>query len=793
MKIFGFDINWNKAPADQVIVRTVAPATIPVSKIPTVKIGSLSYAQQFAQGRGHFQSAEYDLSEIGKIEDTDGFVRQAFKKKEGLMFKEGVGCKGANKRTVRYYKTRMAQIAQASSVPTSILLKRVARSLIRTSNAFLVKVRDPNKSGGSMRTTADGKRLKPIAAYFPAAPETMRVDLDANTGKIRKWRQVLPDGRWKDYQPENVVHFAIDKREGFFFGVPSIIPVIDDIRALRQIEENIELLLYQHLFPLFHYKVGTETAPAGYTEEGVREVDAIETQISIMPSEGAIVTPERHEIKAIGSEGRAVRAEGYLTHFKKRVFAGLGVSSVDMGDGDTTNRATAQTLSRAIIDAVKAIQDDLEAQWNQHVISELLLEGDFGARVLEEEDMVFLQFTEIDIQNKMEIEKHAMELWKASLLTFDEARGAMSHEPIPLPEHGEEQDPKKYPEWFSIYFKLIEEPLNLIRAVDEPFSMAARAMAEARGAAMTEKGRQEQIAGKKEEVKAQAEEDRKTKIAVVKAKPASPPSTKKKDHYLSTAFKDLESDTVDRIQTSITSRGVVDAEYLLSLARIWAADTVEKLHSLAVGQLILGFNDQTNMQASNAEVLLSVGRQIILDRIDYRINKLVVNTVNLVSRRVDENLGDVKLAEALPDVARELHIAFDAVRYRTDFIWDVEIRKAYAFGRVLGMRHLGEYGFEYHAHSDSCERCAAIDGRVMPAMAAGIDDVPPLHPNSRMKFKIVREDPSIVDVTDATKEGIEQIMVPCPECGKSATWQSKAANYYCAACSHSFVEKDIKE
>jgi len=803
MKIFGLEINWNwRASPDQVVVRAVKPDTIPVAQIPTVKIGSLSYAQQFSQGRGHFQSAEYDLSEIGKIEDTDAFVRQSFKKKEGLMFKEGFGLKGADKRTIRYYKARMAQIAQASNTPTVLLLKRTARSLIRTSNAFLIKVRLPKASGGRIRVNADGKRLKPIAAYFPAAPETMRADINAKTGRVDQWRQLLPNGQWQDYKPEDVVHFVIDKREGFLFGVPTIIPVIDDIRALRQIEENIELLLYQCLFPLFHYKVGTEMAPAGYTEEGDKEVDAVEEQIRIMPSEGAIVTPERHEITAIGSEGRALRAEGYLTHFKKRVFAGLGVSSVDMGDGDTTNRATAQTLSRAIIDSVKAIQDDLEAQWDQLVVSELLLESTLGDEVLEEESMVHLRFAEIDIQNKIELEKHAIEVFEANGTTYDEFRSEMAREPIPIPEDPEDQDPAKYPEWMQTHWKLFKEPENLIRAVDEPYSMAAQAATEMRSLALTMK--QQKTAdqeGQKAEQRA-AQADRDTQVAVAKARPVAKST---KDHYLATAFNDLESETADRIRTSIYNRGIIDNEYILSLARVWASDTVDKLHTIAVAELIRGFNDQTNMLAADAEVLISTGRNVLYSRLSFRINKLVENTVNLVSRRVDENLGDVKLAEAQADVSREMHIAFDATRYRTDFIWDVEIRKAYAFGRVLGMRHLGEYGFELDAHANSCERCQAANGRIVLATNADIEDVPPLHPNSRMKFKVIRNDPNAIDVADAlvsvpqrkkgsaavtqTDPSIAKLTAVCPDCGNTATWQLKAGNFHCKKCNATFDDQ----
>lgn len=736
MSIFGFLSSNKNIASDQVVIRAVTPSTTPISRIPEVRTKTLSYMQQFAGGgRGNFSGGEYDLSEIGKIEDTDSFVRQSFKKKEGLMFKEGVGLKGANKDTVRYLKTRMAQIAKATRIPQIELLKRTARSLIRTSNAFVVKVRKTKASGGRVRETPAGKSLLPVAGYFPVAPEMMRVDVDPNSGRILKWRQLLPNGLYRDWRVEDVIHFHIDRREGFLLGVPVLTPVKDDIRALRQIEENIELLLYQNLFPLFHYKVGTETAPAGLAEDGRKEIDVVEEQVRIMPAEGAIVTPERHEVKAIGSEGRALRAEGYLEHFKKRVFAGLGVSSVDMGDGDTTNRATANTLSRALVDAVKDIQDALEAQWDHEVICELLLESTFGEMVLEEENMVHLNFNEIDLQNKIELEKHRLEMFQGNAITWDELRADINLEPIPVPEDAEDQDPDKYPEWFNTNWKLFTEPENLIRAVDEPYSVAAKQAAEARSMGTTAGQIQKSAEEKGAEVARAAEEDRKTKMAVASARPS--PTIETKDNFIASSFRDLESDTAIRLRANVTERNILDRESLLSLGRTWASDISEKLHSESVREMIRGFNDQTNMRSSEAELFMGIGRTETKERLDYLLQKLVENTVGLIERRVDSELGDVKLNEAELDAVQEMHLAFDAVRYRTDFIWDVEIRKAYNYGRVLGMRFADRAGFVYEAASDtSCDRCKALDGTFVAAAAATLSDVPPLHPHSRMKIKV---------------------------------------------------------
>jgi len=721
MKLFGFELK--RAPRkDAITVGTVVPSTLPVSKIVPISPKSLTYAQTYNFGRGSFQAGEYDLSEIGKVEDTDSYVRKAFQKRLALMFKEGFSYRGSNANTIRYIKTRMAQIAEASQIPSSDLLRRVSASLIRTSNAYLVKVRNDKASGGAKRKSPGGKMLKPVAGYFPAAPETMKYEVDANTGNITKWKQELPDGKYVEFATEDVVHFITNRREGFHLGVPDLVPVIDDIRTLRHIEENVELLVYQYLFPLFHYKVGTESAPAGYTEDGRKEIDVVLEQIKYMPSEGAIVTPERHEINAIGSEGRALRAEGYLTHFKKRVFSGLGVSDVDMGESDTSNRATALTLSRQLVDSVKAIQDELESQWDQKVINELLLESTFGDMVLEEENRVHLQFHEIDLNSKVELAKHNTDLFKANGITWDEYRSSLGLEPIQVPETAEDQDPMKYPEWFKTYWKLFEEPLNLIRAVDEPYTAAAKAMAESRSISMTKK---------------QTGEATQETVAAEKAMKPEPKPTAKDfvDSAVATMFSDFESDSIARVVKSMEERRIVDYDWLSASGFTWVAAVMDKLRGPAFAQLTAGFNTQTGRRAHQAVDMLSIGRTEIEGRIERYLSRLVNNAVLLIKQRVENLTGDARLPEVQKQIRQQVVLAFDTIRYRADLIWDVEIVKAYNYGRVLGARFLGQKGFKLVAHGDGCEECRAADGRFVEAATASLEDLPPLHPHSRMEMK----------------------------------------------------------
>ena len=661
------------------------------NSIKKLKPKTLSYiASRSLSYGGEFLPPEYDLAEVGVVEDVESIVRQANRKKIALMYKEGYDFVGKNLVNVQYTKERLHQISIATDIPTAELLRSIGTSLVRLSNAFLLKVRDTKSSGGSVRITPEGKKLNPVAGYFPIPAETMRMKVNQTTGAILKWRQEMPDGRYIDYNPEDIVHFYIHRKDGFIFGTPDLVPVIDDIRALRKIEENIELLIYQNLFPLFHYTVGTETAPAGYTEDGTKEIDAVKEEIQYMPSEGGIVTPERHKIELIGSEGRALRAEGYVNHFKMRVIAGLGISEMDLGVGNTANRGTARTLSRQLIDTVKAIQDTLESQFNQQVINELLLESTLAKStdILDQKNLVGLQFREIDLENKMEIEKHAIELFQSNGITYPEFRMELGKEPIEVPDDLKKNNPTKYPDWHQTFWKLFSEPEQIIRSIDEGW------------------------------IKTGASSEDKPKPVAVRN------NTKQKINdaiILDNPYRNLESEIISTIVSS-SDTGQLNQQ-IESIINNWKLETISNFSSFAVTEFIQGFDDETFNQSPNNITYISKGRSEIVDRCSFYINKLSNNIYSSINNLLTNNTFDkVTLVNSIRSI-------FSLEKYRVEFISDVETRKAYYYGTILGMKSKGIEKLVFLTIDESCDRCNALNGKEFNVDDLSLSNCIPIHPN----------------------------------------------------------------
>jgi hypothetical protein len=430
------------------------------------------------QSRTSFQVAEYNLGEISKVMDIESYVRQAFNKHVELCLKEGYDVTSRDEAATMYIKRRLREMAEVSGITFDMILRSIAQNLIAYANSFLVKVRDYKRSSGMPIKRVSGMSLPPVAAYFPMDPTSLRIKRDFHGMVLKYWQRVPGNPIMPQFIPENVIHIYYDKKEGFAFGTPYIVPVLDDIRSLRRMEENIEMLLSQHLFPLYQYIVGTETAPAEVYEDGTSEVDIIKEQIERMPTEGSIVTPERHEIRNLGAEGKALDAANYLKYFERRVLAGLGMSDVALGRGDTSNRATATTVDKAMTDRCKDFQTVIENFINEYMFKELLAEGGF---VIDEKEDSFvkLRFREIDIDFMLKVQNHSVFKYEHHAITETEMREEISRDPV-----GDMQRE-------DMYFERVQAPMGELE------TEAAVMIAEAKGVGKAKVMAKNPVAGRK--------------------------------------------------------------------------------------------------------------------------------------------------------------------------------------------------------------------------------------------------------------------------------------------------------
>lgn len=406
-------------------------------KVISLAVGFTGGTYSLGFHRINFEPAPYDFGRIIQAVDTDSYVKQAFHKYQELMWKEGWEITGENTEAVDYLYTRIAFMELSMGKPFNDFLIEIADQLVKFSNAFVVKVRgDLDPYFPQNLEAANGS--KPVIGYQVVPAETMEIMRDYHN-KLIMYRQnvwgsygysAASAGFGKDqrdyanllptWRPEEVIHFYWDRKPGRIFGTPFMVAVLDDIIALRQVEEDLQNLIHRELFPLYKYKVGTEEHPAE-----PEEVEQAALELAGLRTEGGLVLPDRHDVEVIGAEGKVLEAQDYLNHFKERVAVGLGLSQHHLGmTANGGNRSVTDNLDTALYEKIKLYQNYIAEMLQLKIFNELLLEGGYDPYVprAQKEDRCVFEFNEIDVDTQIKKENHIIQKWTSDMIEMEEMR-----------------------------------------------------------------------------------------------------------------------------------------------------------------------------------------------------------------------------------------------------------------------------------------------------------------------------------------------------------------------------------
>lgn len=374
-------------------------------------------------GDTDFEDPDFDLEDIQNGYNTDSYIRQGVDKYVDQIFKEGYSFFGTDSNAVDYLKLRLAYIAEASSTPTSQLLMDIAEDIVKYGNCMIVKARNSDPNALPQGTNVTGLYGKdPVVGYFCANPVTMKCKRD-DFGTVTEWQQDN-DGGTQTFAPEDVVHFYYKREKGNAYGTSFLIPVLDDVRALRQAEENVLKMMYRNIYPFYHVAVGTEEATGTS-----KEVEQLKEAIDGMDVEGGLVTTERVNIKPIASD-KVIDAEPYLKYMEARVFTGMGIPEIMFGRGNTANRSTGDNMTSEMADRIRAICRVIEMFFNSFITKELLMEGGYDP-VLNPDQAVEFKFNDNDVDVMIKKQVHAIYKYEHNSITEDEMRDEIGMDPIP--------------------------------------------------------------------------------------------------------------------------------------------------------------------------------------------------------------------------------------------------------------------------------------------------------------------------------------------------------------------------
>lgn len=369
-----------------------------------------------------FEEAEFDLAQIDDGYNTDSYIRQGVDKYVDQIFKEGFQFYGKDTVVVDYIRLRFSFMAEATGIPTEQLFTEIAEDVVKYGNCFLAKSRASDPASLPPTATVTGiNGAQPIGGYFPINATTIQIKRDKN-GVVQQYQQEVDDTTVK-FKAEDMIHIYYKREKGNAFGTPFLHPVLDDVRALRQAEENVLKMMYRNIYPFFHVMVGDDEEPG--SEGEIREV---KDQIEGMEVDGGLVTTNRVEIKPIASN-QVINAQPYLQYLEERVFSGMGIPAILFGRGGTANRSTGDNMTSEMADRIRAIQRIIEVFVNEYIIKELLLEGGYDA-VLNPEHVVEFRFNENELDSKVKRDTHFVYLYEHNAITEDEMRKELGRDPI---------------------------------------------------------------------------------------------------------------------------------------------------------------------------------------------------------------------------------------------------------------------------------------------------------------------------------------------------------------------------
>lgn len=431
--------------SDSKTIAKLAPVLDPTKSAPTKN--QAMFRPNFVLNRGlSLRNSPYDFTETYRVLDTESFVSSTFRKKRTLILKDGFQFISENEADASYIKKRLEEFHYVTDLSFKDFLEQLLVSFVNNHNAFILPIRKEASSSGNVRKIMN-KTIKPIAGFY-VLPETKMELVEDEYGLVIGYKYHVSKGMIKYYQADEIIHLKMEAKPGYNLGTPPLESLIDDIIALRQIEESLERLIYKLSVPIIHAKVGTEAKPAGIDRlTGEKEVDQLNRALLHLEDAGGITTSERVEFKMLGAESQALRLSGYLEYFKNRVLVGLSISDLDLGVANSTSSGSAVVVTKALQQNVEMYQRKIEDFISDILLPSILLESDkYKDRLyLEDNEKVLFRVLQSNLDDKIKVESHYMNEFNAGLMTADEYRVKTGKRPLTDKEKKEIYDFKNPP------------------------------------------------------------------------------------------------------------------------------------------------------------------------------------------------------------------------------------------------------------------------------------------------------------------------------------------------------------
>lgn len=643
-----------------------------------------------------FVRPDIDFKLIEKAVYTDSYLSRAINKYVDLLWKNGYNVKTTSPEVFKYIRQRMVLHTFATGEPFDQFLERLSRELITYHNV-LVYIRrfDPSEIGPLGK--AIGRKISPLdSEKYPAVgyeliPVTsIEVKADSKNN-IEKWLQKSPNSD-KEYDKNQVIHIKKGNWAGKLWGDPFVRPVVDDIKAYRQIEEDSIIIAHQMVEPKIVYKVGDTSMPITIQELDDNDIDEAAASLQYALENGAIVIPGSHSVDVLNTKN-AQDISNYMTSLRSRIFGGLGLSPVHFGEAGGANRSVTDRLDVQLYDAVKSYQRTISQYITFFIFAEWLMEAGFDTdfSLEDDEDWAIMEFEEIDTDSMIQKQNHNTSLWVQDGITHDEYRKTLGKLPITA-----EQESRLYS--------------DMIGRINAKYQKEV------------DKSKSQETSGG---------ENQKTN-AKTRAKKTS--SIELSEATSSQEWEELRQEIISYITLcdfNSIDKAIDDITYIYSFYfnKIEEYETQKSSESFWAGYsegenqaVLAGYTLNGDITSSTA----------FLSSSNKHIKKYIDKLKRELRTRVENSCDIAKTKKELLELVED---SFNVLQSRLTMISDTEIRAAHNYG-VLCVAYINDIEKVWREGTEECDVCTSGFEQVK---YTGIEDIPPFstHPNCKCFIKIV--------------------------------------------------------
>jgi hypothetical protein len=311
-------------------------------------------------------------------------------------------------------------------------IDETADQMLRYGSAAIIKQRTRSQLMDSYPDPVTGGQRAPVWGYALPDMSSLQVFIDKK-GRPRKWRQhphyYNGTVSVKEYRARDVFMARLPVRQSsMYFWTPSLaMPVIYAIEVLKDLHGTIESHTKNIVDIPSYVQVGDKDYIDGKATSSMLE--QVAKSIRGASRGMMLVLPWYVNVEKLESEDYTEELVDVAHFWERIVRRGVGGSKLDDGEPDSANRSTSDTIDEMGMRAAQALVPELQRAFRWLAIDKLFEKGYTPEDLKSHDEMVRLEFEDINLDQQMAREGHVAFLWQNDLLRHSEARKRLDEDP----------------------------------------------------------------------------------------------------------------------------------------------------------------------------------------------------------------------------------------------------------------------------------------------------------------------------------------------------------------------------